>query len=291
MTTDGRWSNGVLSGAWRKDQAGYIGEGAREAARRARIEQLERELDAERAAIEGLDADLADIAARQNRLADEHRSVPPDDGVREAHTKAAERARTARAGAHGPCGGRRAAAAAAGGAGGRAGAGGGIRGRCRPARGPGELAAVRDGLGAYRVALAALWPAAEAAHAAIRAAAEAETELADSRQLLLEASERAAEAREAAGAAATTYQELLATVGTAVEELQRRLAEVTDALGRLRHPSGTPVSGNRARSRRAARRTGNRANCGRRSRMRRGCGTTRCASSRRSPPPGCCGSR
>ena len=93
---------------------------------------------------------------------------------------------------------------------------------------------MRDGLGAYRVALAALWPAAEAAHTAIRAAADAETELADSRQLLLEASERAAEAREAAGAAATTYQELLATAGTAVEELQRRLAEVTAALGRRR---------------------------------------------------------
>ena len=37
VTTDGRWANGVLSGAWHKDQAGYIGEGAREAARRARI--------------------------------------------------------------------------------------------------------------------------------------------------------------------------------------------------------------------------------------------------------------
>jgi hypothetical protein len=196
VTTDGRWSNGVLSGAWRKDQAGYIGEGAREAARRARIEQLERELDAERAAIEGLDADLADIAARQNRLADEHRSVPPDDGVREAHTKAADRrkelaqARTDHAEAVAKLQQRQ----------------GSWRPR-RPGRrnsrsmsaclrGTGELAAVRDGLGAYRVALAGLWPAAEAAHAAIRAAAEAETELADSRQLLVEASERAAEARE-----------------------------------------------------------------------------------------------
>jgi uncharacterized protein (TIGR02680 family) len=84
------------------------------------------------------------------------------------------------------------------------------------------------------VALAGLWPAAEAAHSAIRAAAEAESELADSQQLLLEASERAAEAGDAADVAATTYQELLATVGTAVEELQRRLAEVTGALGRLR---------------------------------------------------------
>ena len=79
-----------------------------------------------------------------------------------------------------------------------------------------------------------LWPAAEAAHAAIRAAADAAAELADSRQLLIEAGERAAEAREAAGAAATTYRELLATVGTAVEELQRRLAEATGALGQLK---------------------------------------------------------
>ncbi|MGH3154747.1 MAG: TIGR02680 family protein, partial [Streptosporangiaceae bacterium] len=59
VTTDGRWSNGVLSGAWRKDQAGYIGEGAREAARRTRIQSLERELGEERAAIEEIDADLA----------------------------------------------------------------------------------------------------------------------------------------------------------------------------------------------------------------------------------------
>jgi uncharacterized protein (TIGR02680 family) len=84
------------------------------------------------------------------------------------------------------------------------------------------------------VALAGLWPAAEAAYAATRAATEAETELAEGRQLLVEASERAAEAREAAEAAATTHQELLATVGTAVEELQQRLATVSGALGRLK---------------------------------------------------------
>jgi uncharacterized protein (TIGR02680 family) len=234
VTTDGRWSNGVLSGAWRKEQAGYIGQGAREAARRARIEQLERELDAERATIEGLDGELAATQARQNRLADEHRSVPPDDGVREAHTKAAERcgqlaqARTDHAEATAKLRRRQGELAAA-------------QARAEefavdvglPADTE-ELAAVRDGLGAYRVALAALWPAAEAAHAAIRAATDAEAELADSRQLLVEASERAAEARESAGAATATYQEVLATVGTAVEELQRQLAAVTDALGRLR---------------------------------------------------------
>jgi uncharacterized protein (TIGR02680 family) len=234
VTTDGRWSNGVLSGAWHKDRAGYIGEGAREAARRARIDALEDELAGERAAIEAIDADLAGIEARQELVAEEHRAVPSDGGVREAHTGAAverqglTRAREDHAAAITKLRERQEELAAA---------------RVRAAEfagdvglptDPGELAEVRAGVGAYRVTLAALWPAAEAAHNAIRAAADAETELADSRQLLTEASERAAEARQAADGAATTYQELLATVGTAVEELQQRLAEVTGALGRLK---------------------------------------------------------
>jgi uncharacterized protein (TIGR02680 family) len=234
VTTDGRWCNGVLSGAWHKDQAGYIGEGAREAARRARIQSLEHEFDEEQAAIEGIDADLADVGARQGLLAEEHRTVPPDGRVREAHTGAAiERRALARsredyATAVAACQGRQKEMATA---------------RVRVAEfaedvrlpaDPGELSSVRAGVGAYRVALAGLWPAAEAAHAAIRAAADAESELADSRVLLLEASERAAEARETAGAAATTFQELLATVGTAVEELQQRLATVSAALVRLK---------------------------------------------------------
>ena len=160
--------------------------------------------------------------------------MPPDGGVREAHTGAAVSGVGARPAREDHATAVAMLQPAAGGAGGRAGTGRGVRRRCPAARGPGRAGRVRAGVGAYRVALAGLWPAAEAAHAAIRAAAEAESELADSRQLLLEASERAAEAREAAGAAAATYQELLATVGTAVEELQRRLAEVSDALGRLR---------------------------------------------------------
>ena len=238
VSTDGRWSNGVLSGALHKVEAGYIGEGAREAARRARIEQLERDLDAERAAIERLDGDLADIGARQDRLADEHRSVPPDDGVREVHTKAADRreelaqARTNHAEAIAKLRQRQTELEAA-----QVRAGEFAADVDLPADAK-ELVVVREGLGAYRVTLAALWPAAEAARTAIRAAADAATELADSRQLLLGASERAAEAREVASAAAATYQELLATAGTAVEELQQRLAEVTGALGRNKAAEG-----------------------------------------------------
>jgi len=231
VTTDGRWSNGVLSGAWCKDQAGYIGEGAREAARRARIESLGQELAGEHAAIEAIDADLAGIEARQELLAEEHRTVPPDGAVREAHTGAAVerrglvRAKEDHTAAAAGREQRQEELAAAQARAAEFAADVGLPADTE------ELAAVRAGLGAYRVALAALWPAAEAAHAAIHAAADAEAELADCRQLLFEASERAAEAREAAGAAATTYTELLATAGTAVEELQRRLAEVTGALG------------------------------------------------------------
>ncbi|MGH3210229.1 MAG: TIGR02680 family protein, partial [Trebonia sp.] len=204
VTTDGRWSNGVLSGAWRKDRAGYIGEGAREAARRTRIQSLEQELQRERAAIEGIDANLAGIEARQELLAREHGTVPPDGGVRESHSGAAvergalARAREDHATAAAESVRRREELAAA-------------RGRVaefaadlRLPADPDELDGVRAGIGAYRVALAGLWPAAEAAHAAIRAAADAQSELADSRQLLLEAGERADEARESASAASTT---------------------------------------------------------------------------------------
>lgn len=234
VTTDGRWSNGVLSGAWHKDRAGYIGEGAREGARRARIQQLEQELGDVRAEIEGIDSALAGLAARQELLAEEHRSMPPDDGVREAHTKAAERreqlgqARADHAEAAAKLQQQLAELTSAQTRASEFAVDVGL-----PADSE-ALAAVRDRLSAYRVALAGLWPAAEAAHGALRAATEAETELAESGQLLAEASERAAAARESAGAAAATYQELLATVGTAVEELQRRLTEVTGALGRLR---------------------------------------------------------
>ena len=89
ISTDGRWTNGMLGGAWRKDSAGYIGEGAREAARRARIARLAEELRQERTAICEVDAALADVDGRRDRLADEHRTVPPEAAVREAHTVAA----------------------------------------------------------------------------------------------------------------------------------------------------------------------------------------------------------
>jgi hypothetical protein len=55
VTTEGRWANGVLAGRWHKDAAGYIGEGARETARRDRIARLAVELAEVNDAIATLD--------------------------------------------------------------------------------------------------------------------------------------------------------------------------------------------------------------------------------------------
>ncbi|SDJ28249.1 hypothetical protein SAMN05192558_11469 [Actinokineospora alba] len=45
VDVDGRFAIGVLSGAWHKDSAIYIGEGARESARRGRLADLRSELE------------------------------------------------------------------------------------------------------------------------------------------------------------------------------------------------------------------------------------------------------
>ena len=90
VTTDGRWANGVLAGSWHKDAAGYIGEGARETARRDRIARLTAELAEATNGIAALDDALGELGRRKERLAAEHRAAPSDAAVREAHTRAAE---------------------------------------------------------------------------------------------------------------------------------------------------------------------------------------------------------
>ncbi|CCH28282.1 TIGR02680 family protein [Actinosynnema sp. NPDC047251] len=59
VTPDGGWRAGVLTGAWRKDAAEFIGAGAREAARRRRIAELEDELAALRTELGEAETELA----------------------------------------------------------------------------------------------------------------------------------------------------------------------------------------------------------------------------------------
>ncbi|MCE7000341.1 TIGR02680 family protein [Saccharothrix sp. S26] len=60
VSPDGRWQAGVLAGAWHKDAAEFIGAGAREAARRRRIAELEDELAALRAELGVAEAEVAE---------------------------------------------------------------------------------------------------------------------------------------------------------------------------------------------------------------------------------------
>jgi uncharacterized protein (TIGR02680 family) len=226
VTTDGRWANGVLAGIWHKDAAGYIGEGARETARRDRIARLAAELSEVNDAVAALDEALAEIDRRKDRLAAEHRAVPPDAAVREAHTRAAEQRkrrqelRDSRTEAERVRAVRREAMEAAGVAADEFAADTGL-----PV-GLEELTAVRKGLGDYRVTLAALWPAAEAFETARQRAADATEELAETNRRLAKATERAVAAGERAASAHEFYAALLEIAGSAVEELNWKLDEL-----------------------------------------------------------------
>jgi uncharacterized protein (TIGR02680 family) len=226
VTTEGRWANGVLAGAWHKDSAAYIGEGARQTARRHRIVQLAAELAQVNADVAALDEARGDLDRRKDRLAAEHRAVPADAAVLETHTRAAElrRHRQELRGLHAEADQVRAAredeletsriAAAE------------FAADTQLPADPQELTHVRSGLQDYRLALAVLWPAAEASAAALRQAAEAAEEVDSTRQRLTEATDHAATARQTATAAQLLYSELLQTVGAAVEELNRQLDEL-----------------------------------------------------------------
>ncbi|MER7541819.1 TIGR02680 family protein [Spirillospora sp. NPDC127506] len=230
VAVDGRWANGVLGGSWRKDSADFIGEGAREAARRTRITRLRADLTETRSRIAALDAELDGLAARRETLTAEHRAVPRDTALREAHVRLAgehrrrreldgERTRAEEAAAR-----RREEVSAAAERAAEFASDVGLPG------GEPELARVREAVGGYRMALAELWPAAQTLLAAREAAREAAEELARVRERLAEAAERAAEAREQADAAAEAHRALVETAGAAVDELFRRLEEVKRAI-------------------------------------------------------------
>jgi uncharacterized protein (TIGR02680 family) len=230
VAVDGTFAVGVLSGAWHKDAAGHIGEGAREATRRARIRKLGEDL----ARLDRRLAELAETAAalRADRtaLAAEHRQQPKDSDLREAHVKlAAEHEAKRRIDA----GLAEAVLVAAE----RTAAAEHARGRATEFAGDvglpedrDELAAVRDAVGDYRVALAALWPAARALDRARTDLAEAEQELLTAVEHREEADEAATRARAEAEAAAERHRVLVETAGAGVEELYRKLDAVATEL-------------------------------------------------------------
>ncbi|MDJ0380160.1 TIGR02680 family protein [Streptomyces sp. G-G2] len=227
---DGRYRIGVLTGRWSKTAAEYIGEGAREAARRTRITTLRVELSLLQGEAASEAAHAQALATRRRTLDAELAEVPDDgpltraharaaaaaDGVRQARSRRETRSadvlaaveRSARASAE-----LEEAAADLG----------------LPAD-RSALAVVRQALIELAAVLAALWPA-------LRERAEAAEQAHEEHEETGRAGERAAELAlrvQAAALETAAADERLATlrstVGEAVAELERRLAETARAL-------------------------------------------------------------
>ena len=223
---DGHYRLGVLRGRWRKESACHIGEGAREAARRARLV----ELDGLRAEIEAelgrLTRELEQVRALADDLADHLRAQPSDAALRDAHSRLAaqtdllraliERAEdTQRTAVE-----RQQSAESAESEAERFAQDTGL-----PADRE-ALAEVREAVHDYRTALAAFWPAAGAAAEAAEALHDARAEADAAAEVLAAAAEHAEHADREAVGAEERRRVLQETIGASVEELFRRLHEV-----------------------------------------------------------------
>ncbi|MFB7055945.1 TIGR02680 family protein [Streptomyces vinaceus] len=230
LAPDGRHRVGVLTGRWAKPAAEYIGEGAREAARRSRIAALRAELSLLQSDSADADAQAQSLAARRRRLDTDLAAVPDDASLIRAHADAAAAADTVRRvrtrrderAAEVTAAAERAESATTD-----------LNETAADLGLPPdrtELAVVRQALAELDVVLAGLWPA-------LRERSEASRQADDEREEAVRAAERTAElavraeegAREAA-AADERLATLRSTVGAAVAELERLLAETAEAL-------------------------------------------------------------
>lgn len=226
----GGFRNGVLTGAWAKPAAAFIGHGAREAARRERLAALRAELAQVERERERIAAERERVAARQMRLADELGALPADDELRKRHSAIdaldQERRRLDE---------RAAAVAVAVEQAARAHdeADAAMRETAAELRLPvatEQLDAVERQLEALRLTLAELWPAIGTQARATTALEHAAAELAERTREASELGERARAVRKRAVAAAERHTTLRETVGAKVAELQRQLDAVADQL-------------------------------------------------------------
>ncbi|MFM9442354.1 TIGR02680 family protein [Streptomyces acidiscabies] len=230
MAADGRFRVGALTGSWGKEKAVYVGEGAREKARRARIAALRSELEELAGAAERLESELAQVAGRRRVLDAELSAVPDDAAVRDAHARAgaaadsAGRARLRRDERAAELAEAQRLEAEAGAELAETAAAVGL-----PADRAG-LTAVRQALSDYTAVLAALWPALRERAAAARAVTDERAETAQTGERVAELAERAEEAARLAVAADERHTTLRSTVGAAVADLEHRLAETARAL-------------------------------------------------------------
>jgi uncharacterized protein (TIGR02680 family) len=230
VTTTGDYQVGLLHGRWSKPSAAYIGEGAREQARRARIAELREEAEQVRADLRAISGERHVLAQRRERLAEEQQDCPSDNPLREAFgevrssTEARRRLVEERDGArtklrHADEAAHRAHARVAE-----------YAGDVRLPIDPDELKAVKDALPSYRVDLEKVWNAATNAFRGAKRLEEARSRLTESEERLSTAQDDCTEAVQDAIEARDRYAALNDTVGASVAELQRRLEATGSAL-------------------------------------------------------------
>ncbi|MGH7920415.1 MAG: TIGR02680 family protein, partial [Candidatus Dormibacteraceae bacterium] len=226
----GAWGLGVAVGRWRKDHAEFVGQGARDAARRRRLAEIEVELGSARRRLEEADAAVRAVEARQGRLEAEVAGAPPERELRDRHrdllaAAAALEDRHRRSEAQAALA-REAEAAALVAAEARDQSAGDL---ALPAGLP-ALRQVSDALADYRVALAALWPEVRAHAARLQALRAGEAELARAEVAGTARATEEREARNQAAGARARYEALRETIGATVEEIRRALEEVSHRL-------------------------------------------------------------
>jgi uncharacterized protein (TIGR02680 family) len=89
VAPDGRFRLGVLAGDWRKASAQYIGAASRAQARRVRMAQIDTALAALQDASDAVEARLARLDQRRADMTREWRAAPADSALRSAHVTAA----------------------------------------------------------------------------------------------------------------------------------------------------------------------------------------------------------
>ena len=233
---DGRFRTGVIVGAWTKPTAEFIGAGAREQARRARIAELDAELAQVREKLGQIRAQRQALAERRRALETEVAATPEDNALRRAHTAVSVLNRELRVLDQQRTEADEAVITATQSA---DDAEAQLTTDATDAALPADAAAlddVADALQQYEVSLGTLWPAYRAEHTSYAQLAQARDELTQHEDRLAERSTRAADARRAADGGAERYTTLRATVGAAVEELERALHQVqSDLTDNRRH--------------------------------------------------------
>ena len=225
IAADGRFRIGVLRGRWHKESALFLGEGAREAARRARLIELAALRAALDERLDGIRESLLDVERRAAALARRLDEQPSDEPLRTAHNLlSAENDAVRRLTEHAEqtaddAADRQQRAEQADDE---------VAEYARDTTLPVDrtgLATVRDAVSDYRAAFAALLPAAVAAARSADLERDAARESERARAACDEAQAAADEARLQAEGAAEHHRVLAETVGAGVEELYRRLSE------------------------------------------------------------------